>query len=178
MWKTLPNIDDLIKNHIKIHFFGLGFIQVKMNRIHRYHFYSAKLPAFVEDAHNHRYDFVSWILKGKLLTNIYTFTPNVSPSYYLTKVSCDPNKPAPEEKIFGSKNFLCQFESVAGSEYSLLDETFHTVTPIDDTITFIQRDEPRREFADVILPASEQSVCPFSKSIPDSELWEIIREML
>ena len=72
------NIDQLIKNYYKIHFFGLGFIQVKVSDSTRYHFYHKDLPAFTDHPHNHRYNFTSTCLKGRLKHNLYEVKGYVS----------------------------------------------------------------------------------------------------
>ena len=50
-------------------YFGLGFIQCKINQHERVHIYHPDLMPIVnieEEIHNHRYDFESTILMGKL----------------------------------------------------------------------------------------------------------------
>ncbi len=56
-----------------IHYFGLGFIQLKINFETRMHFYSPELPQITsnEDVHNHRYDFESCVLKGELEQELF-----------------------------------------------------------------------------------------------------------
>src|SRR6187402_3246657 len=67
------NIDWLKDNHISLEFFGLGFLQLKIDKNNRIHFYTRELPSIIgeEDVHNHRYDFNSCVLKGNLTQEIF-----------------------------------------------------------------------------------------------------------
>ena len=63
----------------KPHYFGLGFIQCKINQYERIHVYHPDLMPIVnieEEVHNHRYDFESKILMGKIKNKKYQFLEN------------------------------------------------------------------------------------------------------
>lgn len=176
------NLYEYLKSNVqKIHFFGLGFIQVKMNDKERYHFYSPELTAFVppEEIHDHRYGFMSTVLKGSLSQDIYGF--EVSPretDYELRYVSCDPEYKAPTEKCFVNPELLSRVHLNRGSQYTLSEKSFHKVLPIAcNTITYLQRENKIKPFARVISSAKEE-VCPFSKDLPEEELWTWVKRII
>lgn len=176
--KTL--FDHLKANHKKIHFFGLGFIQVKVDDKERYHFYHPDLTAFVppEEIHDHRYDFISTILKGVLSQEIYTVTPRADGEYQLRYVSCDKDHKAPTEKQFVLPELLSTTSFNRGSQYSLSEKALHKVLPVSSsTITLLQRGTKVKPFARVVS-SSKEEVCPFSKDMPEPELWEWIKRII
>ena len=88
------DIDWLKKNAESIHYFGLGFIQVKINFPNRIHFYTTQLDKTVqeEEIHNHRYNFKSQILKGRFTQTIFTANKtDLSYTHYMTQESCNEN---------------------------------------------------------------------------------------
>lgn len=80
---------DYLKSHCTlIHYFGLGFVQLKLRDGRRMHFYTESLPAIVgdDDVHNHRYDFTSQVLSGYLVQHIYRVVPG--DTHTLEQESC------------------------------------------------------------------------------------------
>lgn len=178
-------IDDLtvdwLRANTKVaHFFGLGFIQVKLDDLTRVHFYHRDIPAFVEEPHDHRYDFISTVLRGRLQNNIWMLAPGDDHEVCLE--SCKPGAAAAPTpimktgvKLFGS------FTTGAGSGYHMHAQTFHTVQPqfeYGPVITFLKREAPVAEFARTIRRVGSPAVCPFSKPMGDDDLWEIVRRCL
>lgn len=168
---------DSLKSECKmIHYFGLGFIQVKMSDTIRYHFYlpSGTLPVTApeEEIHNHRQGFKSYILKGALSQSIYEQTEGNS--YECVPVSCDPKNAI---KGIGSP---CNFRVVArmhlkeGSFYSVHHNTFHNVRSTFGAITALKMGPKQKEYAYVIRPIGSPEVCPFSIVIPEAKLWELV----
>jgi hypothetical protein len=161
----------------KIHYFGLGFIQVKMDETTRYHFYTSKLPAIVsdEEVHNHRYDFRSTILKGELNQWTYQFVVG-SGNYVKERESCSQAEidPCP---VDGRLQYVSSQSLTKGSIYHIDHRVFHHVAAYMDTITKVVRSDYQKPFAEVIRPKGVKRVCPFSMTVPDSKLWEIVEEM-
>lgn len=177
MFKTLDDIciDRLKENHVRLYYFGLGFIQLKLNETWRLHFYSSELPAITEDIHNHRYDFTSRILKGQITNRLFQVDPG--DTHYLVNESCNPDISAPPEKReVTAGNYSVETYS-EGESYRMLSDWYHTVEA-KNCITLLERGGYKAEFAQVVLPKDKESVCPFSKKIPEKQLWEIIRAML
>jgi hypothetical protein len=58
MYKNIKDIklNDLKEKCKMIHYFGLGFIQIKIDDTYRLHFYTNKLPKILheEEVHNYR----------------------------------------------------------------------------------------------------------------------------
>lgn len=176
----------------KIHFFGLGFIQVKMKDGSRYHFYHPDLPAFVENPHDHRYHFVSTVLKGTIENHIWKIVPEGPPLVpppdrfkgppgipaLLRYESCSAETPAPPETMNVMAKRVATFYVCVGSSYYLDEDTFHQASRVGDAlITRLVRSPQVKEFASVLVLEGREEACPFSKEIPEEQLWEYVREM-
>lgn len=171
-------MDWLKANHTKLHYFGLGFIQLKLSQDDRLHFYTDKLPAIVseEEIHNHRYNFTSSVLKGILHQELFEIVQGNT--HTVEEESCQEGvKP---EGHFPS---LCgilrssMHSYIEGSWYFIYHDTFHRVKS-SDCITYLTRGTYQKPMAKVIRPVGADKVCPFSVKVEDSVLWEIIEEMI
>jgi hypothetical protein len=164
-------------NHKMIHFFGLGFIQLKLTDNVRMHFYNEKLPPITskEDIHNHRYDFRSQILVGELEQELFTIVDG--DDHILEKESCKAGVEVQQEgKLCGIRTHSVH-KYVRGSQYKLDHRTFHRVaSPF--AVSLLTRGVTQQEFADVVRPVGSTKVCPFSKKVDEAELWAIVEEML
>lgn len=171
------DIDWLKKNHLLIHYFGLGFIQLKINQYHRMHFYTKELPAIVpeEDIHNHRYNFTSHVVKGYLSQEIYQIVDG--DCYLREKESCKAGVEVQEEgvpcgiKLLGTQMFA------VGSHYWMWHDTFHKVKS-DNCITLLTRTDYMKDLAEVVRMVGEAKVCPFSQSVEKDRLWQVVEDML
>lgn len=158
-----------------IHYFGLGFIQVKITQYTRLHFYTKKYPILVEEPHNHRYNFDSTILKGALGNNIYGLTNG--DTHILSKESCMPGV------CLEGKDLVCGLEEgestiyIKSDHYHLNHSEFHTVHCLDGTITLLNRSDYKKDFAEVIRLFGYPKICPFSLKIPENELWDVVDQM-
>jgi hypothetical protein len=187
------NVNWLHDNATLIHYFGLGFIQIKLGEEERLHIYTKQFPSITsyEDIHNHRYDFTSYVLRGVLHQEIWTFEdrPNYAATYEMTAETCQmasveqPVK-APL-KILGAIDKIFDMTLVEGSSYNLDYRQFHRVKPLGDAVTLVRRagfSEGKsgylQEHADVIRPKGSKPVCPFSQKIPEDELWKAVVRVL
>jgi hypothetical protein len=176
-YNTLININWLKENAKLIHYFGLGFIQIKLNENERIHFYTNKLARTVqeEEIHNHRYNFVSRILKGIFTQTIYEIDYSGA-DFILTQETCK------EEKISFPK-VPCNIIPVFTQDYDMRDSyyinhnTFHTVDSTN-AITYIKRSGYKKDYADIIYPKDKPPICPFSVKIPENTLWALVESML
>jgi hypothetical protein len=185
-------IDVLKARCTKIHYFGLGFIQVKLGETSRMHFYTGELPALVplEEIHNHRYNFRSVILRGVLKQTF--FEAQYSWSGKATHVNVfESCKPPGQEELRGiqfreilERETECVVQETSsvilgsGSEYTIDHRTFHRVEPLGDCITYLDRGPVQKDFAEILRPIGAEKVCPFSKVVPEARLWEIVEQML
>lgn len=192
-------IDILRRDALSAKFFGLGFIQVKINDRLRYHFYLADLDATIEDPHTHRYSFRSEVLAGKLYSTIHEFRPSTPGALPLATpvicaaVSCkapgvtlDVSATALDAapaflppSIAGSSEIDNYFWTRPGSSYWLHADTFHTAYAWkregeEVTITRVTRSPIIREFAYVLRAPDAPIVCPFASTMTDAEVWEHI----
>jgi len=176
-WRQAKDIDvGLLKdNHVRLYYFGLGFIQLKVDDRLRLHFYSPELPTITEDVHNHRYDFDARILKGKI-TN-FTFDILEGETHQINNESCNPDIEAPSETKLCNITLADQETYTTGQVYKMKHQDFHRVEATD-CITLLSRSSYKKEFAQVITPVGKKSVCPFSKQIPEDKLWSIIEDMV
>jgi hypothetical protein len=173
------NIDYLKSNCQRLYFFGLGFIQLKLNDLERIHFYTNKFSktATVEEVHNHRYDFESTIIKGTLVQELFSHQLDEKGDYWISKETCNPSN----KKVFNKQ--LCKIKLIqrqtfsAGSSYWIDHDTMHRVESTD-AITYLKRSPYMKNEADVIYPVDLATTCPFSVNISDVELWEVIRSMI
>ena len=167
----------LKNNHQMIHYFGLGFIQIKINDSQRMHFYSKELPAIIpkEEIHNHRYNFNSKIIKGKFKQEIFDVIEGHD--WILEQESCNENKPIISNSkkcnvVISSSHTYCE-----GSEYYINHQTFHRVEA-DYAITLLTRSGYEKDFAEVIRPINFTKICPFSQKIDEQNLWNVVKNML
>lgn len=173
---------DWLRQHCEmIHYFGLGFIQVKFKPVNmvrtRMHFYTKELPPITpqEDVHNHRYGFTSEILKGEFIQSLWDVVDG--DKYVLEKESCkagvevnEPGRPV-NLKLIGTNIY------VAGSRYGIPHTTFHSVQA-DDAITLLRLGKVEKDFAEVVRKKDSEKVCPFSQKVEEARLWEIVESMV
>ncbi len=172
-------VDWLRANAVKAHFFGLGFIQVKLDDRNRVHFYHKDIPAFVEEPHDHRYDFVSRVLRGTLENRVWKLAPG--DDHEVSYESCRQGGPEPPAGFRTGLVELGRFVTHKKSGYHMNSETLHAVTPNfkrGPVITYVQRELPFKEFARTVKKAGAPSVCPFSRPMPDDELWQIVQDCI
>jgi phosphoribosyl-ATP pyrophosphohydrolase len=179
------DIDELRKAGVEPQWFGLGFIQMKLNETDRLHFWHPDLSPDVseEEVHDHRYDFTSTVLKGEVTHEIFVFNrsrysgDNIR--HEMVTVSCDPNQPPPPNTLPtpGVMNFVGSQTMVEGSRYFFPKGSFHR-SKASRAITFLRRGPVDRQFAHVIRPVGAPMVCPFSKPKSQAEIWDHIADLI
>jgi hypothetical protein len=173
------DINFLKQNCERLYFFGLGFIQIKINDQYRVHVYTDKIPgtASQEEIHNHRYGFTSQVLKGTLEQQTFAVTIDRKGEFLMTQETCKPG-PKPEFPKLPCSVVKTGFQSfAAGSSYHVPHDTFHQVFS-KDAVTLLNRGSYKKEHADVVFHKDGEPMCPFSYKISDERLWEIIEEAL
>lgn len=177
----LPPLEYLKKYCRKIHFFGLGFIQIKINDTLRFHFYTGKLESVVESIHTHRYNFESWVMKGFLHQELFypiAYNPGCTGKpHTLDSVSCQEGEPGIKGKMLWTPMRTFEGTLKAGSRYTLPHSTYHRVKS-DCCITKVEVSSRISEYAGIMRPLGEEPRCPFSKVVPTETLWEIVEDML
>lgn len=174
----LLDIDWLKKNHQMIHYFGLGFIQLKVTDTIRLHFYTVELPKIVDDEeiHNHRYSFTSRIMKGSMYNYLYEVVPGLG--YEKVPETCNPNIEVPDDVKKEACTFrYCGYQLMTkGSQYCIEHHQFHKVKATH-CITLLIRGPYEKQYAEVIRPFGAKAVCPFSVKLPETRLWEVVDSM-
>jgi len=172
-------IDQLRSYGVDPHYFGLGFIQLKINDSERIHFYHDELPVLVDEPHDHRYKFTSYIMQGKLTQSFWHFRPEIFGGYNMWHENCSPDQPKyPVTPVTGNLNHIATTEHFAGSNYTIEADTLHTVAATDNCITFLRRQAMIKEMANVVRKNGDDAICPFSQPISVDACWEMIAEML
>jgi hypothetical protein len=175
----LWDINYLKQNHQMIHYFGLGFIQLKLTSTRRIHFYTPLLPAITncEDVHNHRYDFRSVIMKGTLNQQIFKTVPGNQ--CYVENESCKETENASDDTIeLCNLRIVCEMDLPKGASYNIKHDVLHRVKALEPTITVLDRGDYLKQYAQVVRFRHTKKVCPFGKKIPEADLWPIVEDML
>jgi hypothetical protein len=158
-----------IKNQCsKIHYFGLGFIQLKFPDHSRLHFYvdDGKL----ESIHTHRYDFRSIVIRGEIIQELFQVTLDEKGENRVGLVDCRTPNTKPQ---LSRCSVECDFhvEIPAGGEYSIRRSRFHRVMGKAGTVI------PNRvnisEYAQVINPSG----CPFANPGDPESLWKSVNDI-
>lgn len=198
---STPTFEDLKSSGSEPHWFGLGFIQIKLDERRRMHFWHPELTADTpeEELHDHRYDFNSRIVLGEITHVTYSFhevdkdraekdieskSPN-EPIYWAgdmlhvrTNVTCQPGAELDHpDYAYGTLSKDGSYTMKAGSEYTFASHALHRIKA-KKAITYLERNNIFRETANVIRPVGAQTVCPFSRSIETDRLWGYIEELM
>ena len=130
----------------------------------------------IEEIHDHRYSFISHILRGTILNEIYHCEMSGN-GMVLEEVSC---KEGDEANVVGevSASLVNSAVMKAGSHYFMRADTFHRSQPLEKSVTCLDRNDVVKERARVIRQKSEARVCPFSNKMEESKLWEIIEDCI
>jgi len=179
--EKLMDIDHLRSYDVEPAYFGLGFIQLKIKSNSRVHFYHDDLPVLAEEPHDHRYNFISYILQGKFEQTIYQFDADKELGKYLLEYeNCQPydrHTPVPN-KLRGNLREVMSCRFQAGDYYNIDSSTLHKVRGRDNAITYLVRQDPIKDLAAVVRHEDDDRVCPFSEPIPVKQCWELIEDML
>lgn len=176
---TMQNLDiDYLKqNQQRLYYFGLGFIQLVLNKEERIHFYNKSLQATNDEIHNHRYNFTSKILKGEFINHKYKLIKGNS--NLLTNESC--NK---DIELTNKINLLVGVEKIetniyhVGDSYDMFYNELHSVAYNGNTITHLTRTDIITDYAQVIYPINKTITCPFASNYDDKTLWELIEDTI
>ena len=165
-------IQFLKDNHTKIHYFGLGFIQIKINDEYRVHVYCAdKCPSTTETPHDHRYDFESTILHGQLIEHTWK-EGAVGFDFIMTDTDC---REGTQPTI--NKEVRMTFDKIhvhkKGTTYKRLNTTMHSVIG-HECITLLKRGPIVREKALVTTKKGKEKVCPFATKYTEEQCWAIV----
>lgn len=162
-------------------YFGLGFIQLKINDAQRIHFWVPDwptIPGADNELHDHRYTLTSTILKGEIHNQIFAPQSCATPTHELIEVSCKPNaseQPTVIDRV--TPMFLTSFVSKVGDTYTLSTDAFHMAHTVGPTVTFVERGHVIKEMARVMRPCNSAFVCPFSIQYSAQQCWEKIEEI-
>ena len=179
-------LSDLKASGAVPHYFGLGFIQLKLDQTRRLHFWAEDWPKVdtENEIHNHRYDFKSVVLAGTVLQDIFHvpafFEKRQNESDLLAlAVSCKPDSPDDGRVLgYATPRHSMFLETRAGGTYQLTTTDYHRAWSEDVTITELMRGPILLDEATVLQNEIKERVCPFSVAKSTDECWDKIASML
>lgn len=178
--ENLLDIDYLRSTGCQPKWFGLGFIQLKLDDTRRMHFWHPSLvpddPAFDNEYHDHRYDFTSRVLIGHLTTTLAGVEADLEGDHEAFEVCC----------AGGGMDFIqrvrliqmARYTTPQGMEYSLQRNTLHKVSTSPMCVTLQTRSPPQKDKARVVKRIGTDSANPFSDGGNIDHLWECIADTL
>ena len=171
---------------VTAHYFGLGFIQIKLDATWRMHVWVPEwptIPGAESELHDHRYDFESQVLAGALHHEVFAAGPlrDVAEAgdFERLQVSCQPGQsedPIPVGHV--RPIHLDSFTVVAGEHYFLSTDVFHRSHPVGPTITLVKRGSVQKNLAIVLRPIGASFTCPFSLSPDEETCWAKVAEVI
>jgi hypothetical protein len=171
------DIDHLRNFEVDPAYFGLGFIQLKINSRNRIHFYHDDLPVLTDNPHDHRYKFTSHILQGTLEQTIFQWEESQRGAHSKQLVDCKAGS-NPQASKRGHFTPTLHASFTAGSWYQVEADTLHTVKGSDHAVTHLYRLDTHKEYASVVVKDGDGNECPFSEPMTTNRCWELIEDML
>jgi hypothetical protein len=178
------DINALRKTGARPAYFGLGFIQLKLNETERLHFWHESFPGVVDedDLHDHRYNFESTVLAGSIWHETWTFLTSTlsNATHQMLEVSCSPDA-AHEPKLLahGWARRSNKYVLTAGSSYTINMDEFHRGGPNRRAVTLVRREPTIKELARVVRPVGYYHVCPFSNKLgTEDQLWDMMNRII
>lgn len=173
----IPDIDYFKSNAKVIQYFGLGFVQIKINENTRFHFYNSDLVVTAQDdIHNHRCGFKSTILTGSLNENIYSVSQG--DEYYVKVSKCQKGVKNELLDLKVDAKLIMSTTYYRGSHYFRYPNEFHTVSAthcITELFLFL----PKSENALVLIENKENiDYCPFVAEYSTEDLWELVNNTI
>lgn len=177
--RDLLDVNTLKTMGVTPHYFGLGFIQIKLNDTWRLHVWVTDwptIPGAETEIHDHRYDFQAHVLAGALHHEIYiTEAPHPTlqaGDFEISRTNCQPGSdPGSTEEGYARALPIGVFTAVAGTRYQLNQTALHVAWPIGTTVTLMERGPTTKDMATVLRIPGEQATCPFSLTRSESECW-------
>lgn len=169
----------LRKNAIVPQYFGLGFIQCKINDNYRAHFYHPEIKPIVniEEIHDHRYNFTSYVVKGSIKNKLYEFIEDSEGEYCKKHESCNPLIEVEPNAVYGNIKLLSRNVINENESYFMNHMWFHKVST-EKCVTLLSRTNYTKEYSNVIRSKYSVKICPFSETMPEDDCWKIIKELL
>lgn len=168
------------------HYFGLGFIQMKLDASTRLHVWVPDWPAIPgvdTELHDHRYAFESTVLLGAMEHEVFALGP-VRPEarsgdWELLSVTCQPGEEGePQPQGFVEALEMGRFRVEQGQSYRLGEEAFHRSKTDGPTVTWLRRGPVDKPLARVLRKPGSPFVCPFSLSPSVEECWVKVAQVL
>lgn len=167
------------------HYFGLGFIQMKLDETWRMHVWVPDwptIPGAEDELHDHRYGFQSHVLAGALEHELFAlgmvYRLAFSDAQELVEVTCQPGQldtPVVAGHVF--PEHMGSFRVEAGQSYALGPHAFHRSRPVGPTVTLVKRGPVVKDLARVIRVPGTAFTCPFSLNTDVAVSWAKVTEI-
>ena len=169
-------------HHVRPQWFGLGFVQLKLDATRRLHFWDPTLATLVneKELHDHRYDFTSTVLAGRLDHIVYEFSEHPDGDHQLCEVFCQPEKSAPPRVLHtGFIQETSRQTFTTGQSYHFKQGQFHQGVAAQ-AVTYLERGAIVSETARIIRPCAEAEnwLCPFTDTLTTEQAWDAIEMIL
>lgn len=178
---TPISMGSLLNKGLEPHWFGLGFVQLKLNGTQRLHFWHPMHFAMTpeEELHDHRYDFTSCVMAGNIEHEVWQWNACQTGNHEMVEVSCQPGVDTKPKMLSTGNVEICgRYKMAQGSSYWFPANGFHKGRASDGAITLLTRSAVSKEFARVIRPLGQADVCPFSSPKSTEECWKIIESVI
>lgn len=161
-------------------FFGLGFIQFKIDerkRLHLWHPEFLELTGGVYDDewHDHRYPFQSQVLVGSITNQLAAHVDASNGEYEVWEVCCEGNGAdrAGNAHLFEVGTFI----TGVGETYSLHQDALHKATA-ERCMTLQNRLDAPSKLKARVVTKDYRSPNPFSINVSSKRLWEIMEDVV
>lgn len=177
----LRDLDGLRAMGLRPAWFGLGFIQLKLDETYRLHVWHPDLQGHIpaEELHDHRYSFHSTILAGRLEHRVFAVEMDPDGDHEMSEASCAPRKTSAAPVSLGRCRIreTESYRLAAGSSYYLDMDRFH-IGAASAAATLLRRGQKLKETARVVRPLETTPACPFAETRSEATLWTAIAEIL
>ncbi len=158
-------------------FFGLGFVQLKVDDQQRLHFWhpETRTPDYDEEWHDHRYSFSSQVLVGSLTNEIAYGEMNKKGDHEVWEVCCKGN--GAERVGSGNIHYQTRMVTEVGQVYFLDRDAMHK-SHSEKAMTMQTRHLKNQKLKARIMTKEYNSPNPFDLSMPVSRIWDIIDDVI
>lgn len=182
-----PLLDaEALRSRAPARYFGLGFIQIKLDAAVRLHFWVPDwptIPGAETELHDHRYVFESQVLTGALEHELFVLpdvlrTAPEGTDEEIVAVSCKPEvEGTPQILGYATPRPVATMTVRAPDRYRMDPLVLHRARPIGVTITQVTRGPQQRDSARVVRSIGAPFVCPFALPITEEMCWDRVRAM-
>ena len=158
-------------------YFGLGFIQLRMDDTRRFHFWHPDISVthYDNEWHDHRYNFSSQVIVGSITNEVAFCEETPEGNLEVWEVCCEGN--GAEYKTNANVHYQTRFTTHEGNAYFIHMNSLHKVNA-EKTMTLQHRYSREYKLKARVVSEKYASPNPFTASLPEPRIWEIIRDVV